>query len=197
MKNVDPRPAEICALPDEMSCCAARRGYQRAYSAPNYRVSLDVGIVDCYTEGYKIILAGHIAGGAIASVAAFAMLSVTNATVISFGQPPSLMGDCPVINSDKYYHWMNTNLNDGETLNYDPVPDLTLTAGTGQVLLLMGEDKENVVQYTTGEAPSMMSWGFDAIAHLINGYINRFDGYQDKGNLGTSGWGTGFDCNDL
>lgn len=193
-KNVDSGSADICALSDETSCCTAGREYERAYSEPKYRVSLDVGIVDCHTEGYKIIIAGHGAGGAIASVAAVALMSVTNATLITFGQPPSFMGDCPVINSDNYYHWVNTHVNEErETLDYDPVPDLTLTAGASHVLLI-GEDKENVVQYTKGKAHSMTSWGFDAMAHSLSRYIDRLNGYQGKGDLGT-GWGKGFVCN--
>ena len=196
MKNIDTASEEICVLGGG-PCCMARRGYQRAYTKPDYRASLDVAIIDCFGEGYDIVLAGHSAGGAIASVAAVA-LGEMNPLLLTFGQPASIVGDCDVIDEDKYYHWMNTDVNGGgDNLDYDPVPDLTLTAGAkkyGQ-LILMGEDRSNVVCYKSGNAPSMMSWGFDVWAHSSNFYLERMNGYQGRGDLSTKGWDIGFACN--
>ena len=48
-----------------------------------------MAIMMCYEQGYEVILAGHSAGGAIATVAAVS-LSEINSTVLSFGQPASL-----------------------------------------------------------------------------------------------------------
>jgi len=194
-ENIDLGYSEICRLDDEESCCMVRRGYHQAYAEPNYRVALDVGIIDCYAIGYEIIFAGHSAGGAIASVAAVALSAGAKPILISFGQPPSLVGDCSVIDKNKYYHWVNTDVNGDGNLDYDPVPDITLTSGSKQAgrLLLMGEGI--VVLYESGEAPSMMSWGFDAVAHATGRYIERLNQYQGKGDLNTSGWGMGFACN--
>lgn len=204
-KNIDPATAEICSLPHDKVCCKARRGYQQAYVLPSYRASLDVGIMMCYEQGYEIILVGHSAGGAIASVAAVA-LSEMDPTILTFGQPAALVGNCSVINEEKYYHWVNTDVNTGwlswggdENLNldYDPVPDLTLTTGSQHVgqLLVMGNDEENVVLYRNGKTPNMMTWGFDAMAHSSSQYIERLESFQDKGDLGTAGWSKDFVCN--
>lgn len=195
-KNIDPRTSEICSLPNERYCCDARRGYVRAYSKPDYKVSLDEAIIiECFSKGHDVILSGHSAGGATAAVAAVALDEI-NPTVITFGQPASLVGDCSVINEDRYYHWVNTDLNNsGRNLDYDPIPDLSLTSGTRHYghRIVMGNDKENVVVYRDGEVPGMVDWGFDAWAHESDEYIDRLKQYD--GSLGTDGWKAGLACN--
>jgi len=92
---------------------------------------------------------------------------------------------------------VNTDVNRGGDLDYDPVPFLTLTSGAKQMgqLLLMGEDTSNVVVYSNGEVPSMMSWGIDVAAHFYFNYIDRLNAYQGKGGLSTRGWAKDFACN--
>lgn len=200
--NIDPGTEQICALPHNSDCCVARRGYHRAYNT-NYRAQLDVAIMMCYEQGYEVVLAGHSAGGAIATIAAV-RLSEINMTVLSFGQPASLVGNCSLINEDKYYHWINTNVNkgwfggDGENLDYDPVPNLSLTAGTEHFgrILIMGDDKDNVVLYQNNTVPSMTTWGFDAMSHTSSSYIERLKSYLGRGDLATNGWAKGFPCNE-
>jgi hypothetical protein len=201
-KNIDPATEKVCAVPHNQDCCTARRGYHQAYTSPDYRAPLDVAIMMCYEEGYEVVLAGHSAGGAIATIAAVS-LSEIDMTVLSFGQPASLLGKCSLIHEDQYYHWINTEVNKGwlggddENLDYDPVPNLSLTAGTEHFgrILIMGDDKDNVVLYQNNTVPSMTTWGFDAMAHKSSRYIERLESYLGRGDLATNGWSEGFPCN--
>jgi hypothetical protein len=194
-KNLDPSSSEVCALPNG-PCCMARRGYARAYNTPSYKETLEAELTDCYSSGRQVILAGHSAGGATANVAAV-VLSAFDPLVITFGQPASLVGDCPMINQDEYYHWVNTDVNHGgRNLDYDPVPDLTVTAGAKQVgqRIVMSDDTKNVVLYRNGKAPSIGSWGADLGAHNSDRYLKRLKKYQSKA-LETNGWAADFRCN--
>jgi predicted alpha/beta-hydrolase family hydrolase len=197
-KNIDTGSRDICSVSDSEQCCRARRGYVNAYSNPDYRDELNSDIIKCNEDGYKVILAGHSAGGATASVAAVA-LSEIDLTVISFGQPAVIIGECTLIDQDNYYHWINTDVNgSGSNLDYDPVPFITLTNGAKQMMgksILIGDDPENVVQYTNGEIPGMFSWGIDVFAHRSRRYVERLKAYEKNGGLKTNGWSAGYDCN--
>lgn len=198
LKNIDPRTEEICVLGGG-PCCTARRGYQRAFAEPDYTADLELAVFDCFGERIEIVLAGHSAGGAIATAAAVA-LSELDPLVLTFGQPEAIVGDCEEFNEDKYFHWVNTVVNGGgDDLEYDPVPDLSLTDGTkkyGQ-LILMGDDEDNVVRFGSENAPaSMATWGSDLWAHRSSKYIDRLQGYQDRaGDLSSEGWKDGSLCN--
>ncbi len=198
VKNIDTGSQEICSASDEDQCCTARRGYVNAYSDPDYRAELDSAIINCTEDGYKVILAGHSAGGATAAVAAVALSDAVEPTVLSFGQPAVIIGECTLIDQSKYFNWINTDVNGKESnLDYDPVPFITL-ANDAKLMgrtILIGDDPDNVVQYTNGEIPEMFGWGIDIGAHTSNRYIERLKAYVESGDLKTNGWGAGYDCN--
>ena len=196
LKNIDPTVGRICALDNASDCCSARKGFKAAYSHPSYKTNLENDVLTCMNEGKEVVLTGHSAGGATAAVAAVA-LRETNPTIITFGQPASIVGDCPVINEDKYYRFVNTDVNQRNNLDYDPVPSLTFTIGSLQLgnLFLVCDDVNNVVHFGSGNTPSIINWGFDPEAHEAPRYLARLVKYQGKGDLGTNGWATGFACN--
>jgi len=193
--NADPTTEKICPSDGNGKCCKARAGFQRSYAAPDYRDALDQEVIDCHKGGKEVVITGHSAGGAVAAVAAVG-LYMTDPTIITFGQPASLVGDCPVVNTDKYYRFANTKVNKGNNLDYDPVPAITLTVGSTQIgkLFIMGDDTDNVVRYGNENTPSIISWGHDVDAHYLTEYLDRLTSYQGK-DLGTDGWATGFSCN--
>jgi hypothetical protein len=194
--NIDPTTARVCPNDGIGECCTGRAGFVRSYVNTDYKNELEQQISDCLNSGEKeLVITGHSAGGATATVA-HVVWSQANPIVITFGQTASLVGNCSVINTDRYYRFANTIVNENSNLDYDPVVGVTLTVGAAQVgdLFLMGDDQDNVVRFSSGTAPSFMNWGFDVDSHYLFKYIDRLESYQDK-DLGTDGWAAGFYCN--
>jgi hypothetical protein len=92
---------------------------------------------------------GHSAGGAIAAVAAVAM-DDTKPTIITFGDPGSIIGSCSPVNAGKYYRFANTIKDTQGTLDYDPIPYYNWSADQRGKLFIMGDDANNVVYYGDG-----------------------------------------------
>lgn len=195
MKNLDLGVSQIDYGDQPGEFCRTRNGYRRAYEEPSYRAALEQEVIDCHSRGKQVVLTGHSKGGATASVAGVA-LSHTDPYIITFGQPPSIVGDCPVVNPDKYYRFENTIINRGlgKHIDYDPVPQMKAQANHIGTVFILGEDTNNVVEYGDGAtSPSIIKWGLDVDAHFSGGYIKRLESYQGK-DLGY-GWDTGFLCN--
>ena len=124
MQNLDPFTGEVCS--PSGFCCKTRNGFQRAYNLPDYKYNLedDVRLCKANCPECEVVFSGHSQGGAIATVAAVAMDDL-DPTIITFGQPGTIVGECPSINVEKYYRFANTaadTLLGG--LDYDPVPYL-------------------------------------------------------------------------
>lgn len=136
IQNLDPFTGQVCST--EGQCCKTRRGFQRAYNLPDYKDDLEENLRSCKANcpDCEVVLAGHSQGGAIASIAAVAMDDL-DPTVIAFGQPGSIIGDCAPINVDKYYRFVNTLL-DGNRVHYDPVPYLNFNTDHRGHLFIMG-----------------------------------------------------------
>jgi hypothetical protein len=78
-----------------------------------------VFVVRCIRTENKIM----VQGGAIAAVAAV-YLADLNPYVFTFGQPPTLDEHCPLVTSDRWYRYVNTESVQAGTVGiaYDPVP---------------------------------------------------------------------------
>lgn len=194
-KNLDLTVSSISYGTDSGESCQVRNGYRRAYQEPSYRGALEQEIRDCHSRGKQVVLTGHSMGGAVASVAAIPLHDV-NPMIITFGQPPAIVGDCPVIDADKYFRFENTKLNQGLSLHidYDPVPQFRAQANQIGSIFILGEDTNNVVGYGDGTSPSIIKYGLDVDAHFSAAYRARLVSYQGK-SIGTDGWNTGFRCN--
>ena len=194
MKNLDLTVSSI-SYGTAGESCQTRNGYRRAYQDPFYTSDLEQEIRDCHSRGKQVVLTGHSMGGATCSVAAVP-LHDTNPIIITFGQPPAIVGDCPVINADQYFRFENTILNRGFTrhVDYDPVPQLKAQANHIGTVFILGEDTNNVVEYGDGTSPSIVKWGVDVEAHFSRSYRARLESYQGK-SIGTDGWATGSWCN--
>jgi hypothetical protein len=193
-QNLDPSSDEICSSSGD--CCEARAGFVRAYTSPNYKDTLEADVRLCMDTcpQCEAVFVGHSQGGAVAAVAAVAMEGI-NPTIITFGQPASIDGSCTPINVDKYYRFVNT-VEDGQgTLDYDPVSYFSFSADQMGNLFIMGDDNENVVYYGDGNGPNLVGFGSQINAHRNGDYFSRLQSYQDKGEIGTSGWRAGFSCN--
>jgi hypothetical protein len=193
-QNLDPSFNDICSSSGD--CCEARAGFVQAYTSSSYKDTLEADMRLCmYTcPQCEAVLMGHSQGGAVALVAAIAMADI-KPTIITFGQPASIVGSCPPIDVEKNYRFVNTVEDAQGTLDYDPVSYLNLSADHMGKLFIMGNDDENVVYYGDGNGPNPVSFGSEFNAHEISDYVNRLLSYQGKGEIGTSGWRMGFSCN--
>lgn len=137
LQNLNPFTGRVCST-KHGDCCTTRLGFQQAYELPYYKDELESNVRLCKDEckDCQVIFAGHSQGGAIASIAAIAMDDM-DPTILAFGQPGSIIGDCPSINTDNYYRFVNTVL-DGRNVNYDPVPYLNLNSDHRGHLFVMG-----------------------------------------------------------
>jgi len=161
LQNLDPFTGEVCSM--EGQCCKTRRGFQHAYDMPDYKYNLEDNLRLCKANcpECQVVFAGHSQGAAIATVAAVAM-SDLDPTIIAFGQPGTIVGDCPAIKVDKYYRYgtwcgsvymvsacscdvltqmfiVNTLLDVWGGLEYDPVPYLNFGADHFGHLFVMGK----------------------------------------------------------
>lgn len=193
MENLDLFTGTICSPAEE--CCQARHGFVLAYTSPNYKDELEEDVRSCVDEcpDCEVVFTGKSQGGAIAAVAAVAMEDV-DPTIITFGQPGSINGLCSPINVDKYYRFVNTIVDGGEELDYDPVPYLNFDSDQMGHLFIMGNDDQNVVYYGNGYGPTISNFRWLEGAHMTQGYVNRLFSYQTKVPLGTNGWDVGFLC---
>jgi hypothetical protein len=140
------------------------------------------------------VLVGHSQGAAIAAVAAVA-LDDTNPTIITFGDPGSIIGSCSPIDVEKYYRFANTVEDAQGTLDYDPVPYYNGLADQRGKLFIMGDDPNNVVYFGDGNGPNIFQFGYQFKAHSSSRYVSRLQSYRDKSVIGTDGWVDGFACN--
>jgi hypothetical protein len=186
-QNLDPYESEICSPSGE--CCTTRNGFRRAYTDAYYTATLENDLRTCMYEcpDCEAVITGQSQGGAIATVAAIALEDI-NSTIIAFGAPGSIIGDCSPIDVNKYYRFLNTVVDGQGNLNYDPVPYLNMNADHRGNLFIMGDDRENVVYYGDGGGPSSLMFGYQYEAHRIDLYLHRMKNYLNKGDLGTDGW---------
>jgi hypothetical protein len=193
-QNLDPSYDEICSSSGD--CCGARAGFVRAYMSPNYKDSLEADVRLCMATcpQCEAVLVGHSQGGAVALVAAIAMADI-KPSIITFGQPASIVGSCPLVDVDKYYRFVNTIVDAYGNLDYDPVSYFSIRADQMGKLFIMGNDDENVVYYGDGNGPNPILFGFQFNAHDLSAHVNSLQSYLGKGEIGTSGWRVGFSCN--
>lgn len=139
LSNLDPFEGEVCSPSGH--CCKTRRGFQQAYDLPGYKYSLEDQVRSCKNDCPEctVVFTGHSQGAAIAAVAAVAMDDL-DPTVITFGQPGTIVGDCLPINADKYYRFVNAVTDEltGIGLDYDPVPCLHWDTDHMGHLIVMG-----------------------------------------------------------
>jgi len=104
MQSLDPFFGEVCSTKGE--CCKTRRGFQQAYDLPDFKYDLEDNLRSCKSNcpDCEVVLSGHSQGAAIASIAAVAMNDL-DPTIIAFGQPGTIVGDCPPLNVDKYFRY--------------------------------------------------------------------------------------------
>lgn len=191
--NLDPAFSDFC---NDITgqCCKVRNGFRRAYVEPNYRDALEKDVRDCVLGGGDAVVVGASQGGAIAPIAAIALADV-EPTLITFGGPGSISGDCPPLDMEKFHRFVNTVVA-GNDLDYDPIPALNwFTDHQGQ-LYLMGDDTQNMVHYGNGKGPNGLIYGYEYDAHLFGSYLKRVRTFRDMGPIGTLGWAEGFACNE-
>jgi len=108
-------------------CCSVHQGWDDAYNA-DFRVEFEEAIRDCARDCDPdrqddcVVLTGHSQGAAIAAVAAL-YLSDLDPTVVTFGQPSAIEEGCGLVNSDRWYRYINTKSSKTFTFGvvYDPV----------------------------------------------------------------------------
>ena len=124
-RNLDPFDSPVCSPSNE--CCTTRNGFSQSYSTPDFKTNLEADIRSCKNScpGCKVVLTGHSTGGSIATVASI-LLADCNPHVVTFGQPGTLINDCPAIDTDKYIRYSNTEVDSQGVLRYDPVSSLNV-----------------------------------------------------------------------
>lgn len=125
LQNIDGAKTEICSASGGIRrCCSARRGFVEAYHASfqsDFESALRSCAATCTNPEDCVRLTGSSQGGAIAAVAAVFFADL-NPTVITFGQPPALSGSCTLVQSSKWYRFINTDTDPGLLgLTIDPV----------------------------------------------------------------------------
>lgn len=197
---------------DVVSCCNVERGFYYGYYT-NYKDAFEVALRACAaacgapplsaTNGTvaaavcpQVVLTGHSQGGAIAAAAALA-LDDLSPTVITFGQPPAIDAPCAIINSDKFYRFINSRVGRHGT-TYDPVPYLPYNAKHFGHQIMLGVDatgvayigKDTQVEFNPPDAAN----GF--ASHCLEpadvGYIHRIESLINANTASTVIRSSGF-----
>jgi hypothetical protein len=118
------------------TCCSARLGYVKAYYSAPFREELEADLRTCTDYCIDnittrqmpcpVVLTGHSQGGAIAAGASIA-LSPYQPYGITFGEPSSVDMPCSIVNTSRWFRYINTVTSDNSSkknrpLVYDPVP---------------------------------------------------------------------------
>ena len=211
-QNLDPGfSGAVCNLLGGNNCCNTRRGFRDAFIDVSYfsefEQSLEDCVESCVLDGddgrrCKVVFTGTSQGGAVAQVAAV-MKQQYNPTTITFGQPPTMQGECSgsAMDVNKLYRWVNTVIVDNE-LKYDPVPFLLEFGGVDHSghMFVLGEDNANVAYYRDNDAPIVGTggWTYRHIldAHNIDQHVDRIRAFLDSGNLpvAMNGFANGEKC---
>ena len=166
-QNLDPYESSICSFTSK-DCCTTRQGFRRAVTNSNFTELLAQDVINCTTTcpECEVVISGQSQGGALANVFAIAYMQNLDPTIIAFGPPGSIQGECSPLNLEKVYVFVNTGIDKDGFLFYDPVPSLNWQTEQRGHWFVMGEDKENVVFYEDNEAPDL----FATLANLPFGY---------------------------
>lgn len=209
-QNLDPRMADdVCYKGD---CCRTRKGFRDAYLEFDYLEDLESSIVDCRAECCQdpnncsndeercnVALTGFSQGGAIAQVAAVFLQDIAP-TTITFGQPPTMEGPCPALDTDRLYRFVNT-IEEGGSLKYDPIPFLDY-GGVDYMghLFVLAEDSAGVAYYEDNDAPNVSMarlsvWEIQEV-HTMASHIDRLEAILGDGIFPVSmdGWDLGHLC---
>lgn len=185
--NLQPGSEEVCNE-NEDTCCDVRKGFQAAYVAPDYKHSLEYAIRKCVSqcknEDECLVLTGHSQGGAVASVAAI-VFEYFEPYVVTFGQPPSVEADCPIITPDRWYRYVNTV--DPPTdqrqigIAYDPIP---FSPDMGDIVygqfIILNDDEQDVAYIGLDSTKSFTPLDVDGVkSHAMVGTA-EFPGYLDR-----------------
>mmetsp|Transcript_35758 Transcript_35758/g.52400 ORF Transcript_35758/g.52400 Transcript_35758/m.52400 type:complete len:416 (+) Transcript_35758:109-1356(+) len=206
-QNIDPRTDEVCN--DDGGCCDARQGFVRAYEAP-FKDQFEADLVECAAScddpDECVVLTGHSQGGAIANLAAIINVDL-NPYVITFGQPAAVHEPCPYINSEKYYHYINSVM-DGDELEHDVVP---FGPGLGSsffgYMIIVSPQSDAVANYGLNAYPDISDFHLNIEpfkAHSMDGgeegfgYIQRIEALMshDEYPIPAGGWHQGDACSD-
>ena len=145
-----------------------------------------------------LVITGHSQGGAISTVAAITLFSL-NPTVVTFGQPPSIDADCPFVNNDRFFRYVNWVQDAGQTndVGFDAVvyaPNWFSGSVHYGFNILVGEDPDNVFYAGYGDDVEFSPSRFDNVisAHTMSGtdfsYVSRIEKLNENvGNIRTDG----------
>lgn len=190
--DLPPDSEKVCNE-NEDTCCDVRKGFHDVYVAPNYKHHLEFAIRKC-VAGCKVaeeclVLTGHSQGGAVASVAAL-VFEYFDPYVITFGEPPSVEADCPIISPERWYRYVNT-VDSGPgnvVIAYDPIP-FSPNAGDivyGQLIILSADTQDvayigldSTKDFTPLDADGVLSHRMVGTEEFP-GYLNRIDALMDN-----------------
>ena len=141
---------DICTSSTEnKQCCVTRSGFYEAYYT-SYMNEFESDLRACAKECKEIdecvVVTGHSQGGALAALGGIRFTDL-NPYVFTFGQPPTIDIPCKVVDSERWYRFVNTKETEFGTIGitYDPVP---FAPGLGTDLLghmiILGADTQHV-----------------------------------------------------
>ena len=211
LENLDPGTSIICDK-DEQECCKVRRGFKVAFTsnlfAGGKEEEVEQALRDCADTCINpdecVVMGGYSQGGASNQIAAIRFRDL-NPYIIGLAPPQAIFEDCPLIDSDRTYGFINTHVNDKEDgLVYDIVPVLP---GVGAKplgkLFLISDDETGVAFLGQDKIPEEYIKGpLSVLVHLLTtddvGYIAHMEDIVAAASgpmVRTTGFRNGSACN--
>jgi hypothetical protein len=131
----------------ENECCLVQRKYERDLGdlVSKIRPELEACVNDYCTEMDCVVITGHGIGGSLAALAAMSLKSY-NPFGITFGEVQNVETPCPLIDSERWWRFVNTEQEDG-ALVYDRLSARRYSRfpkALGHILLLSSVDSTAV-----------------------------------------------------